>query len=238
MQAIAEMPQPNKPGLPWPTIQARYAAGESASTLARELGCSRQAIAKRAKREGWWDFDRIASQVPETKSETVTPEPAPTATDPVTPPIVIHNGSRKSSLDRYGNRTPENKAEILRLAAGGATFNTMAARAGMNPSALKAWRDAEPEFEMAIQDAMSRYIEARMGNINAAADRGDARAAQWAVERHHLTRDELGSGSAGNGGPTIIVVNVPRSGEQLAEFEATGRIEHAKVIEAEVTEVS
>ena len=236
------MPQPNKPGLPWPTIQARYAAGESASALAKELGCSRQAIAKRAKKEGWWDFDRIASPAPETKSDPVTPEPVtPQTTEPVTSPavpIIVTKGRSKSPLDRYGLRTTENAELAVRLATEGKTYVMIAARLGMSPSALKAWRDDDSAFDTALQDAMGVYVGDRMDDVTKAARRGDAKAAQWAIERHPLTRDELGSGRGGSGGMTVVVVNVPRNAEQLAEFEATGRIERAKVIDAEVTEVT
>ena len=242
MQAIAEMPQPNKPGLPWPTIQARYAAGESASALAKELGCSRQAIAKRAKKEGWWDFDRIASPAPETKSDPVTPEPVtPQTTEPVTqtpPPIIVHKGKGKSPLDRYGLRTTENAELAVSLATEGKTYVMIAARLGMTPSALKQWRDDDSAFNTALQDAMGVYVGERMDDVTKAAQRGDARAAQWTIERHPLTREELGSGRDGSGGMTVVVVNVPRSAEQLAEFEATGRIDRSRVIDAEATEVS
>jgi hypothetical protein len=232
------VPQRNKDGLDWPTIQVRYIAGESASALAREFGVTRQGIAKRAKKEGWWDHDRTTvAAATEAKSDPVTPEPGCPVTPPVAP-VIVTKGKGKSPLDRYGLRTTENAELAVKLAMEGKTYAVIAPRLGMTPSALKQWRDDDPAFNTALQDAMAVYVGERTDDITKASQRGDARAAQWIVERHPLTRHELGSGRDGGGSPTIVIMNVPRSGEQLEQFQRTGCISSTQVIDAEVTEVN
>ena len=49
--------------LDWERIRAEYEAGETVSGLAREHGCSRAAIQKRAKAEGWARDDETARRL-------------------------------------------------------------------------------------------------------------------------------------------------------------------------------
>ena len=236
------MPQRNKPGLDWPTLKARYIAGESASALAHEFGVTRQGIAKRAKREGWWDFDRAAVATaaesrpvpvaPATVASQATAPAVPDKETPQWPTTELHPN------DRFGNRTLENKAIALDMAQHGATYTAIAAAIGITPPALKQWRDSDPEFDAEIKAAMAADVMTTLNGVNGAILRGDARAAQWKLEKHPLVKDDYTNPRDGGGGPTIIVINVPRNAEQLEALQSTGRIGQAKVIEAEVTEVS
>lgn len=210
------MPQPTKPGIPWTDIRARYCDGVSATFLEKQYPVSRQAIMRRVKLEGW--------------SRHVSDEL--TVTAPVSSPATTGQTTTRelSPQDRYGMRTAENETLAVEMASRGATFSMIAGRVGMTVPALKQWRDANPDFETRIQDAMSSFAEARMADITAASERGDARAAQWTLERHSMTRAELGGKEQG-GGPTLqIILNVPRGTEPIT-------IE-GETIEGEVTEAT
>ena len=81
--------------------------------------------------------------------------------------------------------------------------------------ALKQWRDDMPDFDRALQNGLAIHAESRLGNVNDAAERGDAKAAQWMLERNPLTRAEYGQ-SQTNQGPTLqVVINVPRGTEPV-----------------------
>ena len=221
------MPQSAKPGISWPNIKERYCDGKSVRSLAMQFDVSRQAIMKRAKKEGW----QKPPVAQEAAGDTVEP-----STPPVTAPVTTFpakGGALQSSKDRYGLRTPDNKAIAIKLAGCGSTYSMMAAAIGMSSSGLKAWRDAEPDFAADILAALSKDSLAMMEGINGAVARGDARAAQWKLERGSLTKFELGGKEQG-GGPTLnVVINVPRSAEELRAME------DARIIEgAPVTEVS
>lgn len=187
------MPQPAKPGVDWPEIERRYRSGETTTALAAEYPVSRQAIDKRARKEGW---------------ALGQPSGASLAT------VATFAGDMLPN-DRYGLRTPENAALALDAAALGMPITGIAARLGMTAPALKAWRDAEPEFSAAIMEAYSRHASRHLNNVGSASDRGDARAAQWLLERNPVTREAF-AGRDAQGGPTLVVnINVPRSIEDL-----------------------
>jgi hypothetical protein len=236
------MPQSNKAGLDWPTIQARYLAGESASALAKEFSVSRQAIMKRGRKEGWArETDHPGITVKKTKEapDNGTDVTAPDVIN-VTPDLPSSTWlvQEPSPFDRYGLRNDANRALAIQMAAEGSTVTMIAGAIGMTTSAFKHWRDDDKLFDAQITEALSRDARATLNGVNGAIVRGDARAAQWKLEKHPLVKDDYTNPRDGGGGPTIIVINVPRNAEQLEALQSTGRIGQAKVIEAEVTEVS
>ena len=193
------MPQPTKPGVDWPEIEKRYRSGDTATVIAGDHDVSRQAIEKRAKKQGWGS-DAALSRLRHATAVTV-----------------LHRDP--SARDRWGLRTPENAELAIGLAEIGAPYAVIAARMGMTPPALKAWRDSEPDFDRALNDGYAAHAAARLGDTNSAAQRGDAGAAKWLLERNPLTRDDFG-GKDGASGPTLIVqINVPRSMEELRLIE-------------------
>jgi hypothetical protein len=204
------MPQPTKPGLDWTAIEARFRSGSTSSALAREFDVSRQAIDKRAKREGWVAEQR-RSRLRDATVAVIAKERHPS--------------------DRFGLRCPENMARALELAEQGATQVLIAAGIGMTPSAFNHWLDDDPDFRAAVHEAWSRHAMARLGNVNGAADRGDARAAQWAVERNPIARDDFANpGRTGDSGSITVILNVPRSMERLDAMEEGRTIDHAPIL--------
>ena len=199
------MPQPTKPGIPWAEIEQRYRSGEKAMCLATEYDVTRQGIEKRAVKEGWRGEQRINQLRQATAQEVAKAKP--------------------TNLDRQGLRNPENARLAIELAEMGATYAVIAARCGMTPGALNHWRDAEPDFNLALQNGLAMHAESRLGNVNDAAERGDARAAQWMLERNPLTRTEYGQAQSA-GGPTLnVVINIPDSMSDLADMIDGGIIE-------------
>jgi len=190
------MPQPTKPGVDWQDIERRYRQGETPSAISRACDVTRQAIDKRVKREGW-------TRVADTPSGRL--QLALAATPRQTPPLARHHG-----------RSDAAAIDVVKLLEAGATLSQAAAGIGMTPSAFKHWRDADADLDTAVREACAAFGRSQVGNVVAAADRGDARAAQWLLEKHPGTREEFGGGS-GSGGPTLVVhINVPRNMADMA----------------------
>jgi len=66
--------------------------------------------------------------------------------------------------------------------ADGLPFRFAAALGGISADTFYEWKKEFPEFSDAIQKALAKGIRERVKVINAAAKRGDVRAAQWWLE--------------------------------------------------------
>jgi len=194
------MPQSNKPGVPWPEIRDRYLGGESATYLATQYEVSRQAIIKRARKEGWARDSRTVRKPVAVSTHVTRPVEVPESV-----------GRNMSPKDRYGLRTRANARTALELARQGMPVTAIAACCGMTASAFKHWRNAELDLETALQAAYADYCFELLETINEAADRGDVSAAIWLLERHPLTRDDYGKRKASDDGGLHVIVRVPRA---------------------------
>lgn len=194
------MPAQSKPGVDWHDIKARLEAGESAYAIAKssegtDRRVSKQAILKRAKKEGWLPGPGkwlAATKATDTAKRIANPQ---TRADQI--------------LAARGNRTPENAAEILSYLESGAPRYIAARSVGMSEDTLRDWIQADPEFSALIDRAESEYLKANFTATRKAAERGDPRAAQWNIGKHRLTREEYGDSKSGGSGITVNI-NIPR----------------------------
>lgn len=187
------MPAPTKPGIPWDEVGERYRTGETATDLAREYDVTRQGIEKRAKKEGWDKEHRLAKLRAQAVATIVPAERLP--------------------QDRYGLRTQENAEIVVAMAMQGLPHTVQAARIGMSSSALTKWKEDNPDLADAINEGYAIHAAQRAANVNEASERGDARAAQWLLERNPLTRADYGQ-SQDKSGPTLnVIINVPREAD-------------------------
>lgn len=203
------MPAQSKPGVDWHDIKGRLEAGESAYSIAKstegtERRVSKQAILKRAKKEGWLPGPR--KWLPATKAT----ETARRIADPQTRADQI--------LAARGLRTPENAAEILSYLETGAPRYIAARSVGMSEDTLAAWLKTDAEFSALVDKAESEYLRANFKATRSAAERGDPRAAQWNIQKHRLTRDEYSDTNKGSGGITVNI-NIPRANPDEIEGE-------------------
>lgn len=161
------MPQA-KPGVDWAAIRKGFEAGTSIRELARQHApLTHRAIQKRRDKEGW-----------DTKSA------ATLATYNL--PSVATSGDRHKITT---HRTPEKAQTILEGLRQGWPKRTAALKAGMHPSTLDEWLLADPDFADLAEQAVEDWHASKLGQIDAAGDRGDWKASAYRLERHHKTRD-------------------------------------------------
>lgn len=163
----------------WPQIARRLGEGDSARSLAREFGISHTAVLKRAHREGW-------------QRRGANGKPA----EPKVPALVT-TGTSALAL---GERTPGNKSMVMADLESGLPVHLAAKCIGMTAKGLENWAKDAPEIQVAA--AKGHAKRARL--INAAAERGDWKAASWMMERHPETREDFGQRPAAGGGVTVV----------------------------------
>ncbi len=206
------MPHPayKIPRAAWDVIRDRFEDGETAYALAREFPITRQAIEKRARREGWL---RPSGRWDEAARATPT---ALRIADPRTP--------EDRMIAAHGRRTPEIAVAILNRVEAGASESLAARALGLDPATLRKWKSEDPEFELLLMSARHDCLAAKVRRIHAAGER-DWRADAWALERAPETREEFGNSLPGAGGAVEVIINVGdaravRAGERVVPREA------------------
>jgi hypothetical protein len=201
----------SKPGVDWTAIEARVRAGESFRSIADKLTeagtpISHVAISKRANKEGWKKGNDWSKAV--TKSvATLTGQP---------------QGEVKPNQPVLFNKdTPAARAQILQDLSLGLPYKSAAERAGISEATLGRWREADDDFAGQCNAAVRAFEAKHVANIDSAADRGDWKAAAWRLERHPATRADYGQDDKRGGGPQFVVVlNIPRAGDNPPTIEA------------------
>ena len=167
----------------WPVIRQLYQSGRTAYALAKIPGNpSKQAIMKRAKKEGW---------------AVGNSEGNPVTVSQLSPPALFNGDSIKG--------------RILAQLAEGATYKLAAACIGVSDRTLRDWREQDPAFASACNSARAQHRVKLVKYIDRAAER-DWKAAAWRLERDEETREDFASRSAHGFPPGItVVLNVDRS---------------------------
>lgn len=158
----------------WPLIRTRFEAGESLGQISRSLGGhpSKQAISKRARKEGWQVYD------PGEKAVDVV--------DGVDAPLML------LSSGQWGKCTPENKARVINALREGATYKIAAALIGISDRTLREWRQKDPGFAAMCEAAQAEDMQETMATLKRMS-RTDPNIAKFRAQRHRLTRDEYGN---------------------------------------------
>lgn len=175
------MPFQGKPGVDWIEIR-RSILEENAPLrqLAVRYSVSRQAIHKRAKKEGWLVPKQIRTPLLESRL-----------------------------VEAAYKATPDVLTAYVKHLSEGMPKRTAASMVGVTRQTIEEWRDKDTNFDAACQAAMAHWAKTRITNINKAGDRGDWRADSWLLERHPETRSDF-QGPKAEGGTTIqVVLNIP-----------------------------
>ena len=192
--------------IPWNEIRDRFIKGESATAIARDYPVSRQAIQKRAKKEGW-EQDGWLAQAQQTPTAKAVAKP--------------ETNSAKI-IASLGKRTPENAAELCRLIERGVPHTVAAEAVGMHRDTLKTWRDEDPEVDAMVLAARNRSIARKIERVDEAGERGDWKADSWFLERAPETRAEFGgSKTQGFDGVTVILNVADPNLPEMPVIEAT-----------------
>ena len=139
----------------WPTIRARWEAGESANQISKTEGYPSQvAISKRAKKEGW--------ETLEVKSFTELPVPK----------------------EYWDNLEPNKQIVIQAFARGARTIEEAAARADVHESTVHRWKKQDATFKRLCLAARLKTRDRLVDSVITKADQ-DWRAAAWYLSKAH-----------------------------------------------------
>ena len=163
----------------WESAQLRYETDcmVTQESLARELGCTRQAVSKRVIKDSW------------AKATTETLEVARNL-----------NCSKPIAGSQFGKRSPENIAEIINVFALTGNKSLACRRVGISPDTLERWARSEPELAVAMRAYRSQHLIDQYQKIARAPD---WKAAKEILARAPETRDQWGKTQ--DKGPTIIL---------------------------------
>jgi len=144
----------------WTLIRAQFCAGVPVARIAEEFGVSRQAVYKRVKRYGWKLGDKF---------DTANPPP-----DVPVPAVNSTIQSHQSGV--RGLASPERMQEIVDAVARGLSLSGAAKLMGVSPVAVYGWRDKNPSFAMALEQASQTLIDEQLNSLRSASKTGDWRA--------------------------------------------------------------
>ena len=139
----------------WSLIRAQFCAGVPVTRIAEEFGVSRQAVYKRVKRYGWKLGDKFDAPPKPAKENAVIP-------------------SHQSGV--RGLASPERMQEIVDAVGRGLSLSGAAKLMGVSPVAVYGWRDKNPAFAMALEQASQTLIDEQLNSLRSASKTGDWRA--------------------------------------------------------------
>jgi len=204
----------------WDEIAARLMKGEPTSRVAQDYEISRQAIAKRAKREGWLD-SQAKMQTALKNAEHLTGmelavrrQPVAVQPDHVQPvaevqPSATKGATTKRGVQKFNKDTPEVRNAIIGLLRDGVPKTHAAQASGVSLDAFNAWVSRDADFAGLVRAAESAAVSLRVQRIGKAGQK-DWRADSWYLER--TQRATFGSDS-GKGGGVAVQINIVRGDE-------------------------
>ena len=204
----------------WDEIAARLMRGEPTLRVAQDYQISRQAIAKRAKREGWLD-SQAKMQTALKNAEHLTgmelavrSQPVAVQPDHVQPvagvqPSATKSATTKRGVQKFDKDTPETRNAILCLLQDGVPKAHAAQASGVSESTLRRWIANDERFSSEVRAAESAAVALRVQRIGKAGEK-DWRADSWYLER--TQRAAFGSDS-GKGGGVAVQINIVRGDE-------------------------
>jgi len=193
--------------------------------MAKRYGVKRQSIDDRAKAEGWparganqgagqgAGQQVLAGQSGDVGGQADTKPDINTETLLSNLPHLIQALDTSKEWQRQTDKgsgvprgmSPKTIDQAARLALQGATWGMIADGVGLTVQGFKYWRDKDAGLDGLLRECHATHALSRLRNVNAAADRGDLRAAVWALE-HGPYRHELAEIGPGGRGPAITVV--------------------------------
>jgi hypothetical protein len=185
----------SKPGVDWRKIEERVQAGESLREIERSLPPSQrpshQGISKRARKEGWTEEARKALVATEFK-------------------VAATNG--KASIS--------NKLAIIAALEKGVPLKVAAGAVGISEQTLLNWRNDDLAFRAECEQAQLKFVQNNLSRIDAAAERGDWKAAVWQLSKHPKSKADYAEEKAVGGPAVQIILSMPKPGSELEVIEA------------------
>lgn len=184
----------------WPYIRQRYESGETAYSLSKRLGGhpSKQAIMKRAAKEGW-EQHRVTDSGPQRL------------------PIV----ARALTINAH-KLTDELLETVLGMIAIGASEQMACQASGITQRTWTRWKSEDSRLQDAVNRARAGKLSEWIGRIDRASET-DWKAAQALLQAQPETKEHFGKG--GEGGRVEIVIHIEREGESV-RTNARPVIEH------------
>jgi len=204
----------------WDEIAARLMKGEPTSRVAQDYEISRQAIAKRAKREGWLD-SQAKMQTALKNAEHLTGmelavrrQPVAVQPDHVQPvaevqPSATKGATTKRGVQKFNKDTPEVRNAIIGLLRDGVPKTHAAQASGVSLDAFNAWVSRDADFAGLVRAAESAAVSLRVQRIGKAGQK-DWRADSWYLER---TQKATFGSDSGKGGGVAVQINIVRGDE-------------------------
>jgi hypothetical protein len=132
------------------------------TAVAESIGVSRQAVQKRAKKEGWLKCSPVVTEL---------------------------ECAKPTSGSKLGIRTPENIAEIINTFALTGNKATACRIVGIDDATLYRWCQKEPELAMTMTQARDQHL---LGQYRKIADAKDWKAAKEILSRAPETKEVWG----------------------------------------------
>ena len=105
--------------------------------------------------------------------------------------LIVHvDNPTARARDLRVKKSPELLAEIIQNIRDGQPITRAARLAGVNPATVHRWREEDPDFGEALEEAIEFHIAVLTRKVDQAGDT-DWKAAAWRLER--LRPDEFGS---------------------------------------------
>jgi len=195
----------------WNLVKVRWENGETSTHIARDVDVTRQAIDKKAKKEGW---QRQSADSPMNW-------------------LQLAENTYICASKSSDKRTPEIVGAILDSISRGVPQGMAARAAGVAPNTFTKWKREDPELvrliSMAGAQAAAKYVQ----RIDRAGERGDWKADKYLLENHPEAREEFGKKS---GGSSPLIVNFgfePKFEPLVIDGEI---VEHHKPLDRETVE--
>ncbi len=161
----------------WDSARLRYETRPDCTQqdIADEMGCSRQAVQQRAKKDSW-----LKAEMPELVTELECTKPV--------------------AGSQLGKRSVENIGELVNVYALTGSLTMACDRVGIDPDTLLKWRDKEPELSVAMKSARIDHL---IGQYSKIANAKDWKAAKEILARAPETKEQWGE--VQEKGPVIIL---------------------------------
>lgn len=192
----------------WALIKRRYEEGLSAPAIEKEITVngkpkvSRQAILKRARKEGWLHGSTSVVPMAAVVSSAGTLEPTSLGDLIDERAVVLFdllNADGKKAITRYGLNM------ALRSYATGNGHAVAAGNAAVSADTWQRYRDGLPQLEQTIVEIQARHAMELTGSIDDARKRGDWKAAEALLKTNPLTRPDWQQAEKGNTGVAIQI---------------------------------
>lgn len=192
------------PDFDWRKIRALYETGTTPYRIEQQIGGrpTRQAIEKRARKEGWKGSERV----PATKEVATVTERHTVAT---------------AAMERIRTELPDARllsdnalSDALKAYEDTGNHAVAAAMASVHRETWRRWRETSPALRAEIEAICARKAAKSWQRIDSAAKRGDWKADEWLLRNNAVTKDSVSDkpGAAANVG-IQVVLNMPKPGE-------------------------